>query len=548
MNAKQFFRALSLAVWVLMAGACNNEEIVNKEVENEGGGQLVPMTFTAGMAQTRTEMGGNMFNGVIWQVGDAISVLSLDEDGKNLGNYRFATQDAGSRVTFTGQAQDARAFLAVYPYREGLEGSVSDISSYPERNLTGLSLSADQRAVPGSFDPDQHFAAAYLGYSYMDADMSNGFSFKNCCALVKFSLAGSEANDVKKVTLTATGGESLVADAFSINCRANYTSFESATCSVDEGGSPSVSLTAEEGFFLPLTDYYFVVLPGTLSSGMTLTFEKGDGSSVTKTSTTEAQMKTNYVLNLGEFLLGEYDVLDNKELIAAINNGRNAVSWTPNADGTVTLNKENWAAMQRCTGLSLSNEGLTDLSGIEYFTNLTRLECSNNNFTELDLNKLKLTGLTRLVCSDNANLAVLNVSGLIDLTHLDCSDCQLTSLDVSKQVKLTYLNCSYNQLASLDVYTLTDLEMLYCYGNELTMLDVDNLTKLEILGCRENRLEALSIVNNTALRQESSGLLCGNQKDNKTLTLTLTSEQETLWNTYWKSIFVNPRVTLNVVE
>ena len=102
-------------------------------------------------------------------------------------------------------------------------------------------------------------------------------------------------------------------------------------------------------------------------------------------------------------------------------------------------------------------------------------------------------------------------------------------------------------MVSLDVNTLTDLTMLYCYGNELTTLNVDNLTKLEILGCRENRLEALSIVNNTALRQENSGLLCGNQKDNITLTLTLTSEQEQLWNDFWENSFTNNHVELNVV-
>lgn len=542
MNAKQIFRALPFAALALMMGACNNDEILNKDVENEETGQLVPMTFTAGTAQTRTEFGGNVHNGIIWQAGDAISVLSLNEAGKSLGDYRFTTQDAGATATFTGQAQDAPAFLAVYPYREGLSGTISDINDYYSKlGLEGLSLSADQQAVPGSFDPAQHFAVAYLP-SFSDIS-TNGFFFRNFCALVKFSIAGSEADDVKKVTLTATGGEILAASGFSIDCaQANYVT--TAQYIVDEGGSSSVSLTAKDGFFLPRTDYYFVVLPGTLSSGMQLTFEKADGSSITKTSTTEAEVEANRILNLGEFLLGDYDVFENTELISAINNSGTKVSWTVNEDGTVTLNEDNWAAIQKQTLLSLNNKGLTDLSGIEYFTKLTSLECKGNNFTKLDLNKL--TGLTSLNCSGNANLTELNVSSL-NLTSLNCSDCQLTSLDVSRQTKLTYLNCNYNQLVSLDVNTLTDLTMLYCYGNELTTLNVDNLTKLEILGCRENRLEALSIVNNTALRQENSGLLCGNQKDNITLTLTLTSEQEQLWNDFWENPFTNNHVELNVV-
>lgn len=542
MKAKQVLRVLPLAALALMMGACNNDEVLNKDVENDGTDQLVPMTFTAGMAQTRTELGGNIVNGVIWQAGDAISVLSLSEDGNSLGDYRFTTQDAGATATFTGQAQDAPAFLAVYPYREGLSGTISDINSInPKLGLEGLSLSADQQAVPGSFDPVQHFAVAYLA-SF--GDISKGFYFRNFCALVKFSIAGSEVDNVKKVTLTATGGEILAASGFSIDCaQANYVT--TAQYIVDEGGSSSVSLTAKDGSFLPRTDYYFVVLPGTLSSGMQLTFEKADGSSITKTSTTEAEVEANRILNLGEFLLGDYDVLENTELINAINNSGTKVDWTVNGDGTVTLNEENWAAIQKKTLLSLNNKGLTDLSGIEYFTKLTGLECKGNNFTKLDLNKM--TGLISLNCSENENLTELNVSSQ-NLTSLNCSNCQLTSLDVSRQTKLTYLNCNYNQLVSLDVNTLTDLTMLYCYGNELTTLNVDNLTKLEILGCRENRLEALSIVNNTALMQDSSGLLCGNQKDNITLTLTLTSDQEQLWNNVWKNPFTNKNVELDVVE
>ena len=513
-----------MAALALMMGACNNDEVLNKDVENEETDQLVPMTFTAGMAQTRTELGGNIVNGVIWQAGDAISVLSLSEDGNSLGDYRFTTQDAGATATFTGQAQDAPAFLAVYPYREGLSGTISDInSSNPKLGLEGLSLSADQQAVPGSFDPVQHFAVAYLA-SF--GDISKGFYFRNFCALVKFSIAGSEADDVKKVTLTANGGEKLAANSFSIDCtQFNYVA--TAQYVVNEGGSSSVSLTAKDGFFLPRTDYYFVVLPGTLSSGMKLTFEKADGSSITKTSTTEAEVEASRILNLGEFLLGDYDVFENTELINAINNSGTKVNWTVNEDGTVTLNEDNWAAMQKKTVLSLKNKGLTDLSGIEYFTKLTSLDCSGN-----------------------ADLTKLNVSSLTDLTSLNCSNCQLTSLDVSKQTKLTILNCSGNQLVSLDVNTLTDLTSLSCNKNELTTLNVDKLTKLEFLICYENQLEALSIVNNTALNQDKEypGLLCGNQKDSKTLKLTLTSDQGKLWNDFWENPFSNGRVELNVVE
>ena len=68
---------------------------------------------------------------------------------------------------------------------------------------------------------------------------------------------------------------------------------------------------------------------------------------------------------------------------------------------------------------------VADLTGIEYFPNLTTLHCKNNQLTALDL-------------SNNTNLK-----------QLYCKNNQLTALDLSNNTNLTTLDCSSNQLRTL---------------------------------------------------------------------------------------------------
>ena len=123
------------------------------------------------------------------------------------------------------------------------------------------------------------------------------------------------------------------------------------------------------------------------------------------------------------------------------------------------------------TELNVNNKSITDLTGIEGFTDLTRLSCYNNQLTSLNVSNN--TALTYLGCGDN-QLTILDVSNNTALTALHCFDNQLTSLNVSNNTALTSLQCGYNQLTILDVSNNTALTGLYCFVNELTSLNVRN--------------------------------------------------------------------------
>ena len=148
------------------------------------------------------------------------------------------------------------------------------------------------------------------------------------------------------------------------------------------------------------------------------------------------------------------------------------------------------------TEIYVDGKTIQSLQGIEFFTALTYLNCSDNQLTSLDMSNN--TALTWLVCHSN-QLTSLDVSHNAALDDLCCFQNQLTSLNVSNNIALTYLDCCLNLLASLDVSNNTTLGHLNCYSNNLTALDVSNNTALGYLSCSYNQLTSFDVSNNTAL-------------------------------------------------
>ena len=148
------------------------------------------------------------------------------------------------------------------------------------------------------------------------------------------------------------------------------------------------------------------------------------------------------------------------------------------------------------TRLGVNEKSIADLTGIEYFTALTELNCDDNLLSLLDVSLN--TSLTLLWC-DNNQLTSLDISQNNQLTELTCNGNKLKKLDVSNNLKLERLYCNRNQLTSLDVSQNTALTELYCHSNQLALLDVSNNISLTHLNCQNNQLTALDVSKNTAL-------------------------------------------------
>lgn len=142
------------------------------------------------------------------------------------------------------------------------------------------------------------------------------------------------------------------------------------------------------------------------------------------------------------------------------------------------------------------NQNISDLTGIEAFTNLTGLYCNNNQLTSL--NTSANTNLIMLYTQNNL-LTSLNVSGNTSLTDLNCTVNNLTALDLTSLTALEWLDCSVNQLTALDLSMNPSMDQLFCYSNNLTALDLSNNALLYDVNCAVNQITSLDLSNNTAL-------------------------------------------------
>ena len=170
------------------------------------------------------------------------------------------------------------------------------------------------------------------------------------------------------------------------------------------------------------------------------------------------------------------------------------------------------------THLDLTLYAISDLTGIEDFTNLVFLECEYNPLPSLDVsNNLNLMylgcsmnylltsldlsnnlALTRLDFSATA-LTNIDLSNNTNLTSLDCGHANLTNLDVSNNTLLDSLNCGYLALPNINLSQNPDLTWLYCDGNSFTTIDLSANLDLVTLICRSNELTILDVNANTAL-------------------------------------------------
>ncbi len=163
----------------------------------------------------------------------------------------------------------------------------------------------------------------------------------------------------------------------------------------------------------------------------------------------------------------------------------------------------------RVDGLSIS-----DVTGLEAFTNITEFNATNNSITSIDLSQntaitklyLKDNSLTALDLSANTALRLINIQqnniSAIDLTNhsrLENFHCGVNNIStlvlptVANRLRTLYLE--QNQISTLDVSMYSDLRTLMVYNNNLTSVDISNNPKVRSLHVRDNNLTSLNVAN-----------------------------------------------------
>ena len=148
-----------------------------------------------------------------------------------------------------------------------------------------------------------------------------------------------------------------------------------------------------------------------------------------------------------------------------------------------TVSDEEIAAITKLD-LTVVHTEIKSLEGIEHFTALTTLDCSQKSLTALDVSK--------------------NVS----LNNVDCSTNEIATLTLGNNTNLTVLNCGHNRLEALDLSGCTSLTNLFCNNNRLRAIDLDKNRAINYLMIKENRLTTLDVTP----CENINTLICDSQK------------------------------------
>ena len=197
------------------------------------------------------------------------------------------------------------------------------------------------------------------------------------------------------------------------------------------------------------------------------------------------------------------------------------------------------------SSLSVPSMEIEELTGIEYFTDLKELDCSENPICFFDvssnaaLEKLNCSGmanakldlsankkLKELKMGQNMNLIEANLSGLTLLEKLDCSSIMTERLDLStlkNLSELTMKECGFetlifpnnSKLRILDLQgtllldsnlaSQTNLEELNLQSSMMDVLDISGMAKLKKLNCYETMLYYVNVSAQNRLEDVESG-------------------------------------------
>ena len=243
---------LFAAVAALMTCACSVEPVDTLDVQPEEKGEYTILTAgfagdDAGGTRTIRQADGKVY----WSANDEISVVR----GTNVAGNKFVSTNSAPapRVAFEGVMPDGTGdFWAVHPY---------DPDAYFDGEYLVVTLPDAQEAVPDTFADDLFISVAYA--------KDESLSFYHVVGGLKFSVTEP---GVKKVTLIANGDEPLAGLMGILNYNGRPTFGAWGTT------SSQIELSPASGSFEVGKAYHFVTLPQTLSSGISLLFEKEDGS------------------------------------------------------------------------------------------------------------------------------------------------------------------------------------------------------------------------------------------------------------------------------
>ena len=336
----------------------------------------------------------------VWTAGDLVSV--------------FYRSDAHDKYEFQGETGDASGILkrvskgtptigldkvvAVYPYNENylIELLTGNIQAF---------LPAEQTYLADSFG---------LGSSIMiSSSRTDKVYLKNVCGWLKLQFTGNTF--IRKIVLKGNDGEQVAGNI--------YITADDASCTLASNlmGADGTSSGDLEGTLVDTntiltqltlncptsvalnpdtpTAFYIALPPQTFKKGITATIYGDYGYEEVISTENIITIERNHILPMATI---------NAALPMAINfidpifKSFIVEKYDLNLDGEI-----NYAEAEAISSIDVSGIGITDMTGIEPMVNLTTLNCSNNNITQIDLsNNNALTSVSLNGCSNLAKIVI----------------------------------------------------------------------------------------------------------------------------------------------
>ncbi len=175
-----------------------------------------------------------------------------------------------------------------------------------------------------------------------------------------------------------------------------------------------------------------------------------------------------------------------------------------NNDGEISQ-----AEALQVVGLDLYYFDITNLEGLQFFTNLKVLNSFYSNFSVFDFPTLvNLEELTLNNSVSSGSLTTVNLTSNVNLKRFVSSSSLITSLDFSNNVNLEKISIFCPNLTSVNFSNLENLRELDYYG-KLPTIDLSDCVNLLNLACagssasflvpEENKLTALDLSNQSRL-------------------------------------------------
>lgn len=136
--------------------------------------------------------------------------------------------------------------------------------------------------------------------------------------------------------------------------------------------------------------------------------------------------------------------------------------------------------------VSLPEEEVSSVKGIEYLSALKKLNLNSTHVSEVDVTK-------------NPELERLDLGMINEMDEEFNMTYTLSSIDVTKNPKLKYLDITYSNVDQIDVTKNPELEELHVFMSKISNLDLSNNKKLRRLDANNTNLEKVDVTKNLEL-------------------------------------------------